>query len=95
MPLKNGNWVVYMVSCNDGTIYTGITNNLDKRINTHNSGKGAKYTRNRYPVTLLEFWVCDDKSQASKLEYQYKQLTRVEKLKMIAENEQRRKSETL
>ena len=72
-----------MVICNDETIYTGITNDLLKRINTHNTGKGAKYTKTRLPVQLAAYWECDDKSHAAKMEYQYKQLTRVEKLKMI------------
>lgn len=80
-------WVVYMVMCSDNTIYTGITNDLEKRINTHNSGKGAKYTRSRYPVRLLSNWSCEDKSAASKLEYQYKQLSRLQKLKLIEEND--------
>lgn len=72
-----------MLICNDNTIYTGITNDLTKRIETHNKGKGAKYTKLRLPVTLAASWDCEDKSQAAKLEYQYKQLTRAEKLKMI------------
>ena len=83
MQLKTGNWVVYMLLCNDGTIYTGITNNLENRLKKHNSGKGAKYTKNRLPVRLMTFWGYYNKSEASKIEYQYKQLNRVEKLKLI------------
>lgn len=70
-----------MLTCSDNTIYTGITNNLIKRVNTHNSGKGAKYTKNRLPVKLAAHWKCENKSEAAKLEYKNKQLTRVEKLK--------------
>ncbi len=46
------NWVVYLVECSDGTLYCGATNNIKRRIHAHNSGKGAKYTRTRLPVTL-------------------------------------------
>lgn len=76
-------WYVYIVECSDGTLYTGITNNLDKRINTHNKGKGAKYTRNRLPVVLKKSWEVEGRSEASKMEYQIKQLKRDEKLKLI------------
>jgi len=76
-------WYVYMVECADGTLYTGISNDVKKRIEKHNSGKGAKYTRSRIPVTLK--WICetDNRSEASKLEYEIKKLTRKAKLKLI------------
>lgn len=48
-----GEWTVYVVKCSDGTLYTGISKNLDKRLATHNAGKGAKYTRTRRPVVLM------------------------------------------
>lgn len=76
-------WYVYMVECNDNTIYTGITNNLLKRVTAHNKGKGAKYTKNRLPVVLRAYWTCVDKSEAAKLEYSFKKLTRVAKLELI------------
>jgi putative endonuclease len=67
--------------CSDNTIYTGITNDLEKRIKEHNEGKrGAKYTRSRRPVTLIKSINCTDRSEASKLEYKIKQLPREEKL---------------
>ena len=47
------NWVVYLLECQDGSIYCGATNNIEKRLATHNAGKGSKYTRSRLPVTLL------------------------------------------
>jgi putative endonuclease len=77
-------WYVYIVECNDEgkTLYTGITNDLEKRIATHNSGKGAKYTKNRLPVKLLKSFEVADKSEALKLEYKIKQLSREEKLKL-------------
>jgi len=78
--MKDEDWLVYLLLCSDNTIYTGITNNLDKRIATHNKGKGAKYTKARLPVKLIKFFVTADKSSALKLEYKIKQLSRKEKL---------------
>lgn len=75
-------WFVYLLECADKTIYCGITNNLDKRIATHNAGKGAKYTKNRLPVKLIKSFEVADKSEALKLEYKIKQLSREEKLKL-------------
>jgi putative endonuclease len=76
-------WIVYIVECSDGTLYTGISNDLSKRLLTHNRGKGAKYTRGRLPVALIWFKKCTDKSEASKLEYKIKKMSRKAKLKMI------------
>lgn len=76
-------WYVYIVECSDGTLYTGITNDVEKRINTHNSGKGAKYTRSRLPVVVKRIWEVENRSEASKMEYRIKQLKRDEKLKLI------------
>jgi putative endonuclease len=78
-----GNWYVYIVECSDGTLYTGISNNIDKRIVDHNSGIGSKYTKGRRPVKLLCKWDCADKSHASKVEYKIKTLTREAKLRLI------------
>ncbi len=76
-------WYVYIVECNDGTLYTGISNNIDKRISEHNSGIGSKYTRGRRPVKLLARWDCADKSDASKMEHSIKGLRRENKLRLI------------
>jgi putative endonuclease len=76
-------WTLYAVECNDGTIYTGITNDLEKRLAAHNSGKGAKYTRSRTPVRLLAVWDYLDRSSASSAEYHFKRLSRKEKLEKI------------
>jgi putative endonuclease len=73
-------WCVYILMCADQTLYTGITNNLSRRIRQHNSKKGAKYTRSRTPVTLYTSFDCADKSAALKLEYSIKQLSRQQKL---------------
>ena len=79
----NATWSAYIVECSDGTLYTGISNNVSKRISDHNMGKGAKYTRGRLPVTLKWSKVCDNKSEASKLEYKIKKMSRKDKIKMI------------
>jgi putative endonuclease len=72
-----------MVECSDGTIYTGITNNVEERINKHNSGKGAKYTRARIPVVLRAWWPYKQKSEAAKAEYAFKKLNRKQKMEII------------
>lgn len=74
---------VYIVECSDNTYYTGWTTNLDKRINAHNLGKGAKYTKARRPVKLVYLEEYDDKSSALKREYVIKQLTRKQKEQLI------------
>ncbi|MBQ7371352.1 MAG: GIY-YIG nuclease family protein [Blautia sp.] len=74
----------YIVRCADGTLYTGWTNCLEKRLKAHNSGKdGAKYTRHKRPVTLVYYEAYATKEDAMSREYQIKQLTRREKLKLI------------
>ena len=69
-----GNYT-YIVKCSDETLYTGWTNNLKKRLEAHNSGKGAKYTKNRRPVELVYFEEYDTKQEAMKREYAIKQLS--------------------
>ena len=76
-------WYVYILECSDGTYYTGISNNLDKRILTHNSGKGAKYTRARLPVKLLWSIESVNRSEASKLEYKIKKMKKSDKTDLI------------
>ena len=81
-------WHVYMVRCNDGTLYTGITNDLEKRIEAHNSGKdGARYTRARRPVTLVYSEQVQSKSAAARLECQIKKLRRSKK-ELLAKSEE-------
>ena len=77
-----GNYT-YIVKCSDETLYTGWTNNLKKRLEAHNSGKGAKYTKNRRPVELVYFEEYDTKQEAMKTEYAIKQLSRQKKLALI------------
>lgn len=74
---------VYMLRCSDSSIYTGYTTDLKNRLDTHNKGKGAKYTRTRLPVDLLYFEEYSTKSAALKREYAIKQLTKKQKENMI------------
>lgn len=76
----------YIVQCSDGTFYTGWTNDIEKRILTHNAGKGAKYTRSRTPVKLVYFERAATKRQAMQREVQIKQLSRREKEQLIKRN---------
>ena len=76
-------WVVYILRCSDDTLYTGITNNLERRIQQHNDGVGAKYTKGRGPVSLIKYFPCPSKSEALKLEYKIKQLPRDKKLTYV------------
>ena len=75
---------VYIVECSDRTLYTGWTNNLDKRIQMHSKGCGAKYTKGRGPVKLVYHEVYENKKDAMKREYQIKKLTRKDKLILIS-----------
>lgn len=83
--MKNAkeNWSVYIVECADGTLYTGISNDVEKRVNKHNARKGANYTKTRTPVKLVYQEFAGNKSQALKREYAIKQFSRKKKLKMI------------
>lgn len=83
-------WFVYIVRCRDGSLYTGATNDLDKRVRAHSEGKGARYTRSRRPVVLVFSRRARDKRSALRQEYRIKQLTRVEKLALIAAPARRR-----
>ncbi len=74
---------VYIVKCNDGTLYTGWTNNLEKRIKDHNDGKGAKYTKSRRPVVLEYYEKFETKEEAMSREYAIKKLNRKQKEVLI------------
>lgn len=73
----------YMVKCRDGTLYTGWTNNLEKRLTDHNAGKGAKYTKSRRPVELVYYESYETKEEAMRREYAIKRMSRKEKLQLI------------
>jgi Predicted endonuclease containing a URI domain len=73
----------YILECSDGSYYTGWTNNVDKRVDDHNAGKGAKYTKPRLPVKLVYYETFATKEAACKREYAIKQLTRQQKMKLF------------
>lgn len=76
-------WVVYLLLCeSDNSIYCGITNNFEKRLLAHRSNKGAKYTRGRGPISVLKIIEVENKSQALKLEYKIKRLSKNDKIKL-------------
>ena len=75
---------VYILRCKDDTLYCGWTNDLKKRLASHNAGKGAKYTRSRHPVTLVYFETFETKEEAMRREFAIKQLSRKEKLHLIS-----------
>jgi putative endonuclease len=77
----------YIVICRDNTLYCGYSNDVEKRVRNHNKGCGAKYTKTRLPVKLVYTECFDNKSDAMKREYQIKQLTRQQKLKLIHEKQ--------
>ena len=76
-------WYLYILRCGDGSLYTGITTDVEKRLEAHRSGKGAKYTRGRGPLELVYREECGDHSEALKRELEIKRLPREEKLKLI------------
>ena len=79
------NWFVYMLRCADDSLYTGITTDLERRLDEHNhcEQKGARYTRTRRPVALAYAEPCDSRSAASQREYLLKRLSRAEKLDLV------------
>ncbi len=72
-------WSLYILKCSDNTLYTGITNDLPRRLAQHNNGTASRYTRSRLPVKLVYHERCRGRSQALKKEYELKQLSRKEK----------------
>ncbi len=76
-------WFVYILRCKDNTLYTGMTDDLQKRLAAHNAGKGAKYTRGRTPVTMVYYEEFDHATDARRREYRIKQLSRAQKLQLI------------
>lgn len=78
----------YVLECADKSFYAGYTNDLQKRLETHNAGKGAKYTRARGPVRMIHFEEFETKPEAMKAEYAFKQLTKAKKIRYIAEGKE-------
>ena len=78
-------WFVYILECNDGSFYTGVTNDLDKRMKTHAEGKGSKYVSNKRFKELIKTKECKNRSDAQKAEAQIKKLPRNEKLEWFGD----------
>ena len=76
-------WLVYILRCRDGSLYTGITNDLDKRLKVHAAGKASRYTRSRLPVTLAYTEHQKSKSAALKREAAIKKLSRPQKIRLL------------
>ena len=74
---------VYLLRCNDGSLYCGWTVDVDKRVAAHAAGRGGRYTSRRLPVALARSWECADKVEAMRLEWRIKQLTRAEKVALV------------
>jgi predicted GIY-YIG superfamily endonuclease len=77
-------WTLYIVRCRDGSHYTGITNDLARRLTMHDAGTGARYTRGRGPVVLVYVEACDDRGAASRREWAVKQLSTAAKRALVA-----------
>jgi len=81
-------WYLYVVNCSDGTLYTGVTTNIDRRVHEHNTSKrGAKYTKTRRPVKLLWSKEYASRSEAQSAEYEFKRLFHKQKLQIINKRE--------
>ena len=76
-------WYLYILRCGDGSLYTGITDDVQRRLKAHSQGKGAKYTRGRGPLELVHQESCGSHSDALKREIEVKKLTRAQKMEMI------------
>ena len=80
----NKTWYLYILECGDGTLYAGITDDVERRLAQHSAGKGAKYTRGRGPLKLVYQEICGSHSDALKREHFVHRMTRQEKLNLIA-----------
>ena len=82
-------WVLYILECRDGSLYTGITDNLERRLAAHRAGKGAKYTRGRGPLLLRYTEICEDHSHALRRELEIKAMKRQDKQLLCRRYEER------
>ncbi|SVB67208.1 uncharacterized protein METZ01_LOCUS220062 [marine metagenome] len=80
-------WTIYILRCADGTLYTGITNDLERRVSAHETGQGAKYTKGRGPFHLVYNETCEGRGKASKRENEIKSLSREEKLRLVSDDQ--------
>ncbi len=90
MPRPPRGWRVYLLCCRDGSLYTGATNDLARRLAAHACGKGGRYTRSRLPVALVHDEPARDRGAALRREAELKRLTRAEKLALLSRAPRRR-----
>ncbi|MDO8527886.1 MAG: GIY-YIG nuclease family protein [Deltaproteobacteria bacterium] len=90
--MKKQKWFVYILKCGDKSLYTGITNDLKRRLLQHNNGSGARYTRSRLPVKLVYSETAKSRGAALTREWEIKKLTRSQKKKLAVCNRPRRAS---
>ncbi|MBI3184447.1 MAG: GIY-YIG nuclease family protein [Myxococcales bacterium] len=93
MPRKSG-WTVYILRCGDGSLYTGCTNDLERRLRRHREGKGAAYTRSRRPLSLVFRMAAEGRGDALRREAAIKQLSRSRKLELLGRSRLRLRNET-
>ena len=86
-------WYLYILRCKDNTLYTGITTDVEKRLEAHRSGKGAKYTRGRAPLELVYRETCGSHGDALKREFAVKRLSREQKTELIEKSKELCKNE--
>jgi|GEM_PF-130844 len=82
--MSSGPWFLYALRCTDDSVYTGVTTDITRRLNEHNSGEGARYTSGRRPVHLIGAWSFEDRSTAQRAEAQFRELSRRQKLQHVA-----------
>ena len=82
--LDNKQWCVYILKCGDGSLYTGITNDLPNRLRMHRNGRGAKYTKGRGPLSLHYMQPCDSKSDALRRELEIKSFSTIKKRELLS-----------
>ncbi|MFD1598636.1 GIY-YIG nuclease family protein [Halobellus rarus] len=83
VPVSDADHYVYLLECDDGSLYTGYTTDVERRVAEHDAGEGAKYTRGRTPVALVHVEPFDSKSAAMSREYEIKQFSRAEKERLV------------
>lgn len=77
-------WLLYVLRCGDGSLYAGVTPDLERRLAAHRAGRGARYTRGREPLALLRAWPYADSGAALRAEHRFKRLPRARKLRALA-----------
>lgn len=88
---RAASWILYVVRCQDGSLYCGITNNLARRLEQHNQGRGARYTRGRGPVVLVRSWPAFDRAAALRAESAFKSLRKDAKERKLCSRSRRDK----